>query len=151
MRDRAVPAAVFAIVREDGPAFQSSASTSSPPPKLLDRVRQVLRFKHYSLRTEEAYTGWIRRYVLFHGKRHPDSLGTEEVRAFLTDLAVKGRVKGATQNQALSALLFLYQAVLKREIGWLDDVERAPRPAKVPVVCTPESCVRQVLQKHHGF
>jgi len=104
-----VPAEVFAVVREEAPGFPSSASaasTSSPPPKLLDRVREVLRFKHYSLRTEEVYTGWIRRYVLFHGKRHPDSLGTEEVRAFLTDLALNGRGGGGDPESSLERAAF---------------------------------------------
>ena len=107
-------------------------------PRLLDLVREVMRFRHYSLRTEEAYVGWIRRYILFHGKRHPSAMGTEEVRAFLTDLAVNGKVAAATQNQALSALLFLYQRVLEQEIGWLEDVPRAHQPTKMPVVCTRE-------------
>lgn len=139
-----LPGAVFAVVRENAPP-----SGAPKEPRLLDRVREVLRFKHYSLRTEEAYIGWIRRYVVFHGKQHPESLGTEEVRAFLTDLAVNGKVAAPTQNQALSALLFLYQEVLKREIGWLDEVERAQRPAKMPVVCTPEE-VQAVLKEVQG-
>lgn len=105
-------------------------------PRLFDRIKEVMRFKHYSVRTEEAYLGWIRRFILFHGKRYPETLGTEEVRDFLTWLALEGKVAAATQNQALSALLFLYQQVLKKEIGWLDDVERAVRPTRVPVVCT---------------
>lgn len=118
-------------------------------PRLFDRVREVMRFHHYSIRTEEAYLGWMRRFILFHGKRHPEELGTEAVREFLTDLAVEGKVAAATQNQALSALLFLYQQVLKKEIGWLSDVERAQRPAKLPVVCTPEE-VRVILRAVRG-
>lgn len=85
----------------------------SSKPKLLDRVRDICRFRHYSLRTEEAYVQWIRRYILFHGKRHPEQLGEDDVRAFLTHLAVAGKVAASTQNQALSALLFLYDSVLQ--------------------------------------
>lgn len=139
------PSALFAVVREAGPVSERPGAG----PKLLDQVREVMRFRHYSLRTEEAYTGWIRRFILFHGKRHPASLGTEEVRAFLTDLALKGKVAAPTQNQALSALLFLYQQVLRREIGWMDDVPRAQRPTKMPVVCTPEE-VRSLLNAIKG-
>ena len=122
----------------------SSALPATAKPRLFEQVREVMRFKHYSIRTEEAYLGWMRRFILFHGKRHPETLGTDEVRAFLTALAVKGRVAAPTQNQALSALLFLYQQVLKRDIGWLDNVERAQRPAKMPVICTVDE-VRAVL------
>ncbi len=130
------------------PASGSGAAASKSP-RLLDQVRGVLRFHHYSIRTEEAYLGWIRRFVLFHGKRHPNELGAEEVRAFLTALAVEGKVAAPTQNQALSALLFLYQQVLKLEIGWLGEVERAQRPARLPVVCTQEE-VRAILGKVSG-
>src|SRR4051812_4800298 len=89
-------------------------------PKLLDQVRAVLRFKHYSIRTEEAYVDWIKRFILFHGKRHPKQMGESEVTAFLTDLAVARKVAASTQNQALSALLFLYREVLKKDLGFLD-------------------------------
>jgi hypothetical protein len=88
-------------------------SPSSRPPKLLDRVRTRLSVLHYSVRTEEAYVGWIRRYILFHGKRHPADMGAAEVEAFLTSLAVEGRVAASTQNQAMAALLFLYLHVLE--------------------------------------
>src|SRR5438132_1431592 len=105
-------------------------------PKLLDEVRAVIRFKHYSIRTEEAYLDWIKRFVLFHGKRHPRSMGAAEVTAFLTHLAVNRNVAVSTQNQALSALLFLYQEVLKMELPFLAGVERASAPKKLPVVFT---------------
>lgn len=166
-------------------------------PRLFDKVRDVMRLKHYSIRTEEAYLNWIRRFIVFHSRggrpsheatacqasapstqlsvnryqgqksaegnvaltgnsgtqkriwRHPDELGTEEVREFLTSLAVDRKVAAATQNQALSALLFLYQQVLKKEIGWLDDVERAQRPVRLPVVCTAEE-VRAILSEISG-
>src|SRR3546814_4777596 len=85
------------------------------PPKLLDQVRQRLRLKHYSLRTEQAYVGWVRRFILANGKRHPREMGEREVEAFLTLLATRGNVAAGTQNQALSALLFLYREVLKTE------------------------------------
>ena len=107
-------------------------------PKLLDRVRDVCRYRHYSIRTEEAYANWIKRYILFFDKRHPEELGEEEVRAFLTHLAVKGKVAASTQNQALNALLFLYDAVLHTPLGWIKNVERAKRPERLPVVLTRE-------------
>ncbi len=87
----------------------------SHPPKLLDRVRIALRVRHYAKRTEEAYVGWIRRYIIYHDIRHPDEMGSTEVVEFLSDLAVTGRVSASTQNQALAALLFLYRTVLERE------------------------------------
>src|SRR5215217_6018338 len=101
--------------------------------KLLDRVRQAARVKHFSLRTEEAYVHWAERFIRFHGIRHPDTMGEPEIEAFLTHLAVEGRVAASTQNQAYSALLFLYQVVLHRPLGRLDSV-RAERPVRVPTV-----------------
>lgn len=108
------------------------------PPKLLDRVRERIRLKHYSVRTEEVYVQWVRRFVLHHGKRHPAQMGVAEVEAFLTHLAVAGRVAAATQNQARSALLFLYKEVLGSALPWLDNVEPAKRPKRLPVVLTPD-------------
>ncbi len=113
-----------------------AVSDSSQSPRLLDRVRERLRLKHYSLRTETAYLGWIRRFIHFHGKRHPSDLGKAEVEAFLTHLAVERNVAAATQNQALSALLFLYGEVLGMELPWLDEVTRAKKPARLPTVLT---------------
>jgi integron integrase len=107
-----------------------------PGPRLLDRVRDAIRTRHYSYRTEEAYVGWIRHYILFHGKRHPAELGRADVSRFLTALAVEQRVSAATQNQALAALLFLYREVLGHEVGWLDDIVRAKRPHRLPIVLT---------------
>ena len=118
-------------------------------PKLLDRVRDICRFRHYSIRTEEAYVQWIRRYILFHDKRHPEELGEDDVRAFLTQLAVTGKVAASTQNQALSALLFLYDAVLHTPLGWIKNVERAKRPQRLPVVLTREE-VQAVLAQMTG-
>ena len=110
----------------------------SPPRKLLDQVRDRLRALHYSLRTEDAYVFWIRRYILFHGKRHPRELGGPDAEAFLTALAVERRVSASTQNQALAALLFLYREVLQAQLPWLDGITRAKRPARLPVVLTRE-------------
>ncbi len=104
------------------------------PKRLLDQTRDLMRLKHYSLRTERTYCDWIERYIRFHKLRHPSDLGTIEVSEFLTHLARDGHVAAATQNQALSALLFLYQQVLKQKIDWLDNVERAKRPVRVPTV-----------------
>src|SRR5438034_11811780 len=119
--------------------------TSFPgKPKLLDQVRTFMRARRYSLRTEEAYLDWIRRFIVFHGKRHPRELREREITEFLTDLAAHRHVAASTQNQALSALLFLYQQFFERQLGRLDDVLRASRPARVPVVLTREE-VRALL------
>lgn len=104
--------------------------------RLLDRVRDEIRTRHYSLRTEQSYVHWIRRFILFHDKRHPDDMGEKEISLFLTDLAVTRNVSASTQNQGLSALLFLYKYVLNRKLDWLDDVVRAKRPKRLPVVLT---------------
>jgi len=106
----------------------------SAQPRLLDRVREAIRTRHYSRRTERAYAGWIRRFVLFHGKRHPQEMGEAEVTAFLSHLATRRHVSASTQNQALSALLFLYRVVLGRDLGWLDHLVRAKQPTRVPTV-----------------
>jgi integron integrase len=103
--------------------------------KLLDRVRYAARAKHFSYRTEQRYVYWAEQYIRFHGIKHPDTMGAPEVEAFLTDLAVRGNVSASTQNQALGALLFLYERVLERDIGRLDAV-RARRPVRVPTVLT---------------
>ncbi len=100
-------------------------ASSSRPLRLLDQVRGKIRLKHYSIRTEEAYVDWIKRFVLHFDKRHPAEMGAREVEAFLTHLAAQGRVAASTQNQAKSALLFLYREVLEHELPWLDEVERA--------------------------
>ncbi len=103
-------------------------------PRLLDQVRACCRVRHYSLRTERAYVSWIRRFILANGKRHPCELGAAEVTAFLTHLATHGQVAASTQNQALAALLFLYRTVLETDLPWLEDVVRAKRPRRIPVV-----------------
>ena len=119
-------------------------------PKLLDQVRDVIRLRHFSIRTEQTYTDWIRRFILFHGKRHPREMGEAEVTSFLTSLAREANVAASTQNQALSALLFLYKEVLKQQIGWLKEVERAKRPARLPVVLTAEE-VQRILKQITGM
>src|SRR5439155_775299 len=113
----------------------TAAAASSP--RLLDRVRWHLRVKHYSIRTEQAYVEWIRRFILFHRKRHPNEMGEREITEFLTHLAVEKHVAASTQNQAFAALLFLYQQVLDQKLAFMDNVERVKRPAKLPVVFTP--------------
>jgi site-specific recombinase XerD len=118
-------------------------------PKLLDQVRNVIRIKHYSIRTEKAYVDWIKRFILFHGKRHPAEMAEEEVAQFLTYLARDMDVAASTQNQALSALLFLYKEVLKQDIGWLERVERAKKPPKLPVVLS-RAEVKQIFAHLKG-
>jgi integron integrase len=105
-------------------------------PRLLDRVRAAVRLKHYSLRTEQAYTRWVERYVRFHDLRHPAEMGAAEIRGFLSHLATRGRVSASTQNQARAALLFLYRVVLELELQPLGEVVRARRPRRMPVVLT---------------
>jgi len=117
---------------------QLSTAAVASSPKLLDRVRWHLRVKHYSVRTERAYVDWIRRYILFHRKRHPNEMGEKEISDFLTHLALEKNVAASTQNQAFSALLFLYQQVLERKLDFIDNVQRVKRPAKIPVVFTPD-------------
>jgi integron integrase len=127
-----------------------NANTSKvKSPRLLDQVRGKIRLKHYSIRTEQAYVDWIKRFVLYFDKRHPSEMGAREVEAFLTDLAVTGKVAAATQNQAKSALLFLYREVLKQDLPWLENVERAKAPKRLPVVLT-EQEVEAVLSRLKG-
>lgn len=116
--------------------------TGAQAPRLLDQVRARLRLRHYSLRTEQAYVAWIRRFVLANGRRHPRGLGLVEVEAFLSGLATQGRVSAGTQNQALSALLFLYREVLDIELPWMEGLVRAKRPRRIPVVLSQEEVAR---------
>lgn len=111
-------------------------------PKLLDQLREQIRVRHYSIRTEDVYVKWVRDFVRFHGLRHPSEMGASEVEQFLSHLAVRRQVSASTQNQALSALLFLYKHVLRIELPWLDDVVRAKRPERLPVVLTREETQR---------
>jgi site-specific recombinase XerD len=123
-------------------------SENPPPKKLLDQMRDSLRLKHYSYRTEQTYVDWVKRYILFHDKRHPEVMGEHEIAEFLTHLAVQGRVTASTQSQALSALLFLYRDVLQKELGHLDLV-RAKKPHHLPVVLT-KTEVRAALRQLSG-
>lgn len=149
-RKARVPAAAAPF----GPA---PAATAAKPPaggaapgerRLLDQMCDVLRLLHYARRTEKCYVDWARRFILFHGKRHPREMGVHEVEAFLTHLAVQGNVSASTQNQALCALLFLYEKVLHLELGWIQAV-RAKRPERLPVVMARDE-VRQVLEAIQG-
>jgi len=119
------------------------------PPRLLDRVREALRVRHYSRSTEKAYVGWIRRFILFHKKRHPKDMAEPEIRRYLAHLAIRLHVSASTQNQAFSSLLFLYREVLKKNLEGLHDTVRAKCPIHLPVVLT-FSEVRAVLEQLHG-
>jgi integron integrase len=121
----------------------------APPPRLLDRVRAAVRARHFSRRTEKAYVAWIRRYIFFHDKRHPADMGGPEITKFLSALAMEGDVAASTQNQALSALLFLYREVLGQDLPWLDDIVRAKRPVRLPAVLSREE-VRAVIRQIDG-
>lgn len=126
------------------------AETSNSPgtkpgiqqPKLLDRMRDALRVRHYALATERTYIQWARRYILFHGKKHPADMGAEEVEAYITHLAVVGRVSATTQNQALAALLFLYRIVLGQDLPWLANLTRARQTVRLPVVLSQAETAR---------
>jgi len=121
------------------PATTPANSSASPQkPKLLDQVRQAIRTRHYSYRTEKAYIHWIKRYIFFHNKRHPVDMGEAEIAQFLSSLASDWHVSASTQNQALNALLFLYKEVLEKKIGLIQGVVRANRPKRLPVVFTKE-------------
>src|ERR1044071_3154357 len=123
----------------------------NPKLKLLDQVSEVMRFKHYSIRTERTYREWIKRFILFHGKRHPREMGAVEAGSFLSDLAVQHRVAASTQNQALNAIVFLYRQVLHAELGQIGDIQRAQRPQHLPVVLTKaevESLLAGLTGKH---
>lgn len=117
--------------------------------KLLDQVRIELRAKHYSLRTEKSYTSWIKRFILFHNKRHPNEMGADEIRAYINHLAVKDNVSSSTQNQALQAILFLYKNILKQEIGWINEIEKVARTKHIPVVFS-KAEAKLVLENMHG-
>lgn len=123
----------------------------TPPqsPKLLDQLRERIRYRHYSLRTEQAYVHWVKRFIFFHDKRHPREMGGPEVEAFLSHLANAGNVAVSTHHQALSALLFLYREVLEVQLPWMDQVGRPKKPKRLPVVLTPTE-VRRVLDHVEG-
>src|SRR2546425_4053539 len=130
-------------------AVAEPAPEGASRPRLLDRVRDALRARHSSRRREKSYVAWIRRYIVFHGKRHPGEMGAVEVTQFLSSLAQQDHVAASTQNQALSALLFLYRQVLQVEMPWLDNVVRAKRSERLPIVLTREE-VRAVIRELQG-
>jgi len=109
--------------------------------RLLDQVRHVIRKKHYSIRTERAYTNWIRKFILFNGKKHPKDMGEREISQYISYLAVKRNVSASTQNQALNAVVFLYKHVLNRDLGDFGNMQRAKRPKKLPtILCKAINC-----------
>jgi integron integrase len=120
-----------------------------PPVKLLDQVRDRIRYKHYSLRTEHSYVQWVKRFILFHGKRHPNTMGALEVEAYLAYLSNEGNVSASTHQQALSALLFLYKEVLGIDLPWLENLSRPKKPKRLPVVLTVTE-VKKVLAQLEG-
>jgi integrase len=130
-------------------AHPKALATNSKP-KLLDQVRQVIRKRRYSDRTEKAYVHWIKRFIFFHNKRHPIEMGEAEIGQFLSSLATDGRVSASTQNQALNALLFLYKEVLSKTIGLVEGVVRAKRPQRLPVVLAKDE-VRHVIDHMTGL
>jgi integron integrase len=139
---------------EPGTSATSAATPATPQsvvvaPRLLDRMRETIRVRHYSIRTEDTYVDWARRFILFHDKRHPLDMGAPEVAAFLTHLAVQRNVAPATQNQAKSALLFLYREVLQVQLPWLDEIVAAKEQRRLPVVLTPSE-VRSLLHELSG-
>jgi integron integrase len=148
-RSRRAPAPIGAVIPFPPPVSGHPFRAPATPPRLLDRVRGALRARHYSPRTEKAYVGWIRRFILFHGKRHPETLAEAEIGAFLSSLASEAKVSASTQNQALAAMLFLYQEVLGRKVEWLGDLVHAKRPGTVPVVLTRDEA-RALLARLDG-
>jgi integron integrase len=145
----AKPAAAVNPDARSAAALQEPTRPDAAAPRLLDRLREAIRVRHYSIRTEDAYADWARRFIVFHGKRHPLDLGAPEVSAFLTYLAVQRNVAASTQNQAKSAILFLYRVVLGVELPWLDEIVGAKSPRRLPVVLTPAQ-VRALLHELHG-
>jgi integrase len=131
---------------ESGASGEGVGRGDKPRPRLLEQVHEAIRRRYYSRRTEEAYVHWIKRFIYYSGKRHPRELGETEVTAFLNHLAVERKVAGGTHNQALSALLFLYKEVLGLDLGWLQGIERASRPPRLPAVLTRAEVGRVLAQ-----
>ena len=125
-------------VRKEPVTLSGNLHSGLKQPKLLDQVREALRTRHYSYSTEKTYVHWIRQFVLFHGKRHPNKLGEAEINQFISNLALQRNVSSSTQNQALCAIVFLYKHVLKREHGDFGDLVWAKKPKRIPVVFTKE-------------
>jgi integrase len=140
----------WARISGSQPAPTANATSSPQKSKLLDQVSQAIRMRHYSYRTEKAYVHWIKRYIYFHNKRHPQEMAEAEIARFLTSLAIEGRVSASTQNQALNALLFLYHEVMHKKIGLIDGVIRAKRPQRLPVVLTKDE-VKKAIDHMNGL
>lgn len=121
-----------------------------PEPKLMDRVRTELRSKHYSIKTEDTYTNWIKRYILFHEKRHPKDMGAEEIKAFINNLATNQHVSSSTQNQALQSILFLYKNILNKDVGWIEEIKFAHRKKHLPVVLSKDE-VKRIFENLDGI
>ena len=121
-----------------------------PESKLLNRVRTELRAKHYSKRTEQAYIGWIKRFILFNNKKHPDEMGADEIKEYINYLAVSKKVSSSTQNQALQGILFLYKNILKKDVGWIDDIKKVSRVKHLPVVLNKEE-INKILEYLDGI
>ncbi|MGE0826701.1 MAG: integron integrase [Candidatus Binatia bacterium] len=147
---RFIPSSSFPTSSLTDSAGRTFHAADTHKPKLLDHVRHVLRFRHYSYQTEKTYIHWIKRFILFHQKRHPAVMGKAEVEQFLTALAVDRHVSAATQNQALHALLFLYREVLRQELSWLDNVVPAKHSQRLPTVLTQQE-VRALLGALDGI
>lgn len=137
------------LIRRPKETRMEASSKVTQGTKLLDRLKEMIRIRHYSLRTEEAYADWVRRFILFHGKRHPAEMGAREVEAFLSHLAVNKSVSASTQNQAKAAILFLYKQVLDIELPWLDEVVHAKQSRRLPVVLTSGE-VRKLIDQMNG-
>lgn len=124
------------------PAAVQATASNPPEKKLQERVREYMKTHHYSYRTEETYWAWIKRYILFHGKRHPKEMGAPEIKRYLTHLALVQKVSARTQNQAFNALLFLYKSILKINVGELKDIPRAKGPLHLPTVLTKQETLK---------
>ena len=131
------------------PPANPAPAPAATHPRLLDQLRDRIRFRHYSYRTELAYVHWVRRFIIFNNKRHPRELGASHVTAFLSSLANQGQVAASTQNQALAGVLFLYREVLEIQLPWLTEIARAKRPRRLPVVLT-RAEVHAILEKMEG-
>lgn len=131
------------------PSSDPNSASTPPPPRLLDQVRAAIRYRHYSLRTEQAYVMWIKQFIRFHGMRHPRDMGALEIEAFLRHLTTDRDVSSATHNQAFSALLFLYKHTLELELPWLGEIKRPKNPRRLPVILTREE-VRAIVAHMEG-
>lgn len=123
---------------------------TTPKPKLLDQVRQAIRMRHYSAKTEESYVHWIKRFIFFHNKRHPAEMAEKEIAQFLSSLANESHISASTQNQALNAILFLYREALGKNIGYVDGVVRAKKPRRLPVILTKDEVKNILVRLNRG-